>query len=76
MLLLVFKGWIKYLFNVTILGMAVADILLILEYIPYVTHHDLWIEGRRLEEQFSYAWSAYMWFHANFSVVIHNVSIW
>lgn len=56
--------------------MAVADILLILEYIPYVTHRDLWIEGRTIEEQFSYGWSAYMWFHANFSVVIHNVSIW
>lgn len=56
--------------------MAVADLLVIVEYIPYVTHHDLWTEGREIEEQFSYAWSAYMWFHANFSVVIHNVSIW
>ena len=57
-------------------GMAVADLLVIVEYIPYVTHHDLWTEGREIEEQFSYAWSAYMWFHANFSVVVHNVSIW
>ena len=24
----------------------------------------------------SWSWTAFVWFHSNFSVVIHNVSVW
>lgn len=61
--------------NRILTGMAVADITLILDYLPFVVHIDLW-PSNDIEEQFSWGWSAYLWFHVNFSIVIHNVSIW
>jgi thyrotropin-releasing hormone receptor len=57
--------------------MAVADITLIVEYLPFVVHRDLWPWLPQDESQeFSWGWAAYFWFHTNFSIVIHNVSIW
>ena len=54
--------------------MAVADLSLILEYLPFLIHGDLWPSDS--QQLTSWGWAAYLWFHSNFSVVIHNVSIW
>ena len=61
----------KLFFPVT--GIAVADMLLMLEYIPYVIHRHLWTD-RTPEEQRTFSWTAYVWFHSGFSNVIHTVS--
>ena len=54
--------------------MALADILLDIEYVPFILYnYFLALEG---PEKYSWGWSAYMIFHANFSVIIHNVSVW
>ena len=55
--------------------MAVADITLIIEYLPFLFHQELF-PSEDVSQQYSWGWAAYMWFHANFSIVIHNVSIW
>ena len=59
-------------------GMALADILLDIEYVPFILYmsfpHLISIDNAW--EKNSWGWSAYMIFHAHFSVIIHNVSIW
>lgn len=56
-------------------GIAVADMLVMVEYIPFTIHMNLWTSGREPEEQYSWNWAALLWFHVNFSIVIHAVSI-
>ncbi len=56
-------------------GIAVADMLVMLEYIPFTVHMNLW-KDRLMEDRYSWSWAAFVWFHSNFSVVIHNVSVW
>lgn len=58
-----------------LLGIAVADMLVMIEYIPLTVHLNLWTSGRSEAEQFSWSWAAFVWFHVNFSNVIHNVSV-
>ena len=55
--------------------MAVADLLLEAEYFPFILYRSL-SPGWDEEQRYTWGWSAYMAFHANFSVIIHNVSIW
>ena len=50
--------------------------LVMLDYIPFCIHLYLWPEGRTQEELYSWSWSAVIWFHVNFSIVIHTVSVW
>ena len=52
-------------------GMAVADIALIIEYLPFLVYTSF-----LPTKELSWGWAVYMWFHSNFSVVIHNVSVW
>ena len=61
----------------TLAGIAVADVLMMLEYLPFVVHMNIlaWEEEDR-EDKLSYAWGVFLLFHANFSIMIHTVSIW
>ena len=61
--------------NRLLTGIAVADMLVMLDYVPFLIHAYLWTDGRRMEEQYAWRWSAVLWFHAHFSTVIHNVSV-
>jgi hypothetical protein len=63
--------------NLLLAGIAVADVLMMLEYLPFVVHMNIlaWEEEDR-EEKLSYAWGVFLLFHANFSIMIHTVSIW
>ena len=58
--------------------MALADILLDVEYVPFILYMSFphLISLDNSWEKNSWGWSAYMIFHAHFSVIIHNVSIW
>ncbi|XP_046744398.1 G-protein coupled receptor dmsr-1-like [Diprion similis] len=60
--------------NAILTGLAVADLLVMLEYIPYATHMYLLHRPRR--EQFTYPWSFFVLFHSNFAQVFHTISIW
>ena len=58
-------------------GIAVADMLLMIEYIPFNVHLYIWTgDDRPEEEKLAWSWAAVIWFHSNFSIVIHTVSIW
>ncbi len=61
--------------NRILTGIAIADMLVMIEYIPFTVHMYLWTD-RSAEERFNYDWTAFVLFHANFSIVIHAVSIW
>ena len=78
--------------NVILTGIAVADCLVMLEYIPFTVHmylldyqyrereekvgFKLKTEGNILVLQFSYGWAVFLLFHTNFTVMIHTVSTW
>jgi len=63
-----------------LLGIALADMLVMVEYIPFIVHRNLldqWTPGGRpRSEVMTWGWTVFVWFHSNFSVVIHNVSVW
>jgi hypothetical protein len=63
--------------NRILTGIAVADCLVSIEYIPFTFHMYLMNdEGRDLEEMYSLAWGIFLLFHTNFTIMIHTVSIW
>ena len=63
--------------NLILSAIAVADCLLVVEYIPFTIHmYLLDEETRHSEERFSYGWGVFLLFHSNFTIIIHTVSIW
>jgi hypothetical protein len=63
--------------NLILTGIAVADSLVTLEYIPFTFHMYLMDDvGRDPEEKFSLVWGIFLLFHTNFTIMIHTVSIW
>jgi len=63
--------------NMILTGIAVADCLVMVEYIPFTIHMYLLNKSERdQEEKFSLAWGYFLMFHTNFSIMIHTVSIW
>jgi len=63
--------------NMILTGIAVADCLVMVEYIPFTIHMYLLTHiERQQEEKFSLAWGYFLLFHTNFSIMIHTVSIW
>lgn len=62
--------------NALLTGLAVADLLVMLEYIPFASHMYMPQGNRPATDQFSYAWTTFVLFHSNFAQVCHTVSIW
>ena len=63
--------------NLILIGIAAADCLVMLEYIPFTCHMYLMDDvDRDPEEKFSLAWGIFLLFHTNFTIMIHTVSIW
>lgn len=60
--------------NAILTGLAVADLLVMLEYIPYASHMYLWDRPRR--DRFTYGWTFFVLFHSHFGQVCHTISIW
>ena len=56
--------------NRILAGMAVADILLIIEYLPFLIGREFWQSD---DHNMTWGWSAYMWFHSNFRLVYSNI---
>ncbi|XP_015586152.1 sex peptide receptor [Cephus cinctus] len=60
--------------NAILTGLAVADLLVMLEYIPYAIH--MYLYDRPKRDRFTYGWTLFVLFHSNFSQVCHTISIW
>lgn len=60
--------------NSILTGLAVADLLVMLEYIPYALHMNIKI-GPHVNKN-TYAWAVFVYFHSIFSQVFHTISIW
>ncbi|XP_038215624.1 sex peptide receptor-like [Zerene cesonia] len=60
--------------NSILTGLAVADLLVMLEYIPYVLHMNIKI-GPQVNKN-TYAWAVFVYFHSIFSQTFHTISIW
>jgi hypothetical protein len=54
--------------NRILCSLAVADFLLMLEYIPFACHMYLF-PGRSLQTRYSYPWAVFVLFHAHFTLV-------
>ncbi|XP_049766431.1 G-protein coupled receptor dmsr-1-like [Schistocerca cancellata] len=59
--------------NSILTGLAVADLLVMVEYVPYALHMYLLRRPRALT--YTYAWAVFVLFHSNFAQVCHTVSI-
>jgi len=60
--------------NIILTGLAMADLLVMIEYIPYAIHMHLYNRSRR--DMYSYGWSVFVLFHSNFGQVCHTISIY
>ncbi|XP_076387492.1 G-protein coupled receptor dmsr-1 [Megachile rotundata] len=59
--------------NIILTGLAVADLLVMIDYIPYAFHLYLYRRSRR--DTFTYGWTIFVLFHSNFAQVCHTISI-
>lgn len=60
--------------NFILTGLAVADLLVMLDYIPYAIHVYFDPLSRYSANYFIYSWAIYMFFHALFAQVCHFIS--
>lgn len=60
--------------NSILTGLAVADLLVMLDYIPFAFHVyiKIWTDLNRN----SYGWAVFVYFHSIFSQTFHTISIW
>lgn len=61
--------------NAILTGLALADNLVMIDYIVYAMHTYILVQ-RSLEEKFSYPWAVYVFIHSHFTQVFHTISIW
>ena len=61
--------------NAILIALAVADIIVLIAYIPFAFHMYIMID-RPLYERFSYPWTVYVMIHAHVTQVFHTISIW
>ncbi|CAH0720918.1 unnamed protein product, partial [Brenthis ino] len=60
--------------NSILTGLAFADLLVMLEYIPYALHMNIKI-GPQVNKN-TYSWAVFVYFHSIFSQTFHTISIW
>ncbi|XP_054262257.1 G-protein coupled receptor dmsr-1-like [Macrosteles quadrilineatus] len=60
--------------NAILTGLAVADLLVMIEYIPFACH--MYLPQRPKRERYSYGWALFVLLHAQVSQVFHTISIW
>ncbi|XP_071443765.1 G-protein coupled receptor dmsr-1-like [Hetaerina americana] len=61
--------------NAILTALAVADLLVMAEYIPFAAYTIL-STGQPQHRIYTFPWAAFTLFHANFGQVFHTVSIW
>lgn len=60
--------------NAILTGLAIADLLVMIDYIPYALYNGILRLSRT--ERLSYSWVFYVLFHATFAQICHTISIW
>lgn len=61
--------------NAILTGLAVADMLVMVSYLPFCIHNYI-RTNLPPQEKFSYSWTVFTLFHAHFTVVCHTISTW
>ena len=61
--------------NAILTGLAFADNLVMIEYIPFAVHMYI-LAGRPVADKFTYPWTVFVLIHAHVSQVFHTISIW
>lgn len=61
--------------NAILTGLAIADLLVMLDYMPYAIYMSPYMQFSR-EERLTYSWSWYVMFHSIFAQICHTISIW
>lgn len=62
--------------NAILTGLAIADLLVMLDYIPYSLIEYILKSKYPREIQFAYSWTWCIMFHAIFAQICHTISIW
>lgn len=62
--------------NVVLTGLAVADLLVLVEYVPFTCHMYLRPKRYPIRDRYTYGWALFVLMHSNFSQVFHTISIW
>ncbi|KAL4141857.1 hypothetical protein QTP88_004413 [Uroleucon formosanum] len=62
--------------NAILTGLAVADLLVMVEYVPFAYHMYLRPANYPRADRFSYNWSLFVLLHSDFSQAFHTISIW
>lgn len=60
--------------NLILTGLAAADLLVMLEYIPYVSHSRLDPQPKQSSNYLSYEWAIFIFGHALFTLTAHFIS--
>lgn len=58
--------------NRILMGLAVADMLVMIEYVPFAYYYHVELPGKM---NFPYAGAVFMLFHVHFTQVLHTISI-
>jgi hypothetical protein len=61
--------------NAILIGLAIADLLVMMEYIPFAMHMYI-LNERPVYERFNYPWTVFVLIHAHLTQVLHTISIW
>jgi len=59
--------------NTMLLALAIADLLIMIEYIPFALH--MYIVDNEPETKYSWAWACFVFFHVHFTQILHTISI-
>jgi hypothetical protein len=59
--------------NHMLLALAIADLLIMIEYIPFALH--MYIIDNEPETKYSWAWACFVFFHVHFTQILHTISI-
>ncbi|KAJ8915745.1 hypothetical protein NQ315_004557 [Exocentrus adspersus] len=59
--------------NFILIGLAVADLLVMLVYTPFTIHRNI-DPRRKFVQHFSYAWACFYKFHAFITIVLHSIA--
>ncbi|WAR15110.1 DMSR1-like protein, partial [Mya arenaria] len=62
--------------NCILTGIAISDIIIMADYIPFAIHFYLATGLRDIEERYTYFWSTYLMVHSCLSNTTHTVSLW
>jgi len=59
--------------NLMLLALAIADLLIMLEYIPFALH--MYVVDNPPEVKYSFHWAILVFLHVHFTQILHTISI-